>query len=269
MRHAEGNDWWPLIWTSIEKDADFGRALVEAVCYQARPANKLKDDDAAEFYLWLVKMFPLAEDPELPTGHAFAVTPRMEITKFKDSILHDLKQRGTPESLGALEKISAASQELDEKLHWILIEARNNVRRHTWKPLTPAALLALLKQEHPSKPLGFWQRVHRWLKALRWASVPAALTLAGLGEYLIGILLLIGAVVPFTIQIHEWPGFGKRRWRVELVKVLWFALVIAMLLFFATVFYKMKGSRPWSNLLPTPAETAQPQQVPGKTKAQP
>lgn len=256
MRHGEGNDWWRLIWTSIEKDADFGRAVVQAVSDQARPANKLREDDVAEFYLWLVKMFPIDEDPVLPTGHAFAVTPRMEITKFRDSILHDLKQRGTPESVVALEKIARASPELDEKLHWILIEAKSNVRRHSWKPLTPAAFLSLLKESGPSKQpiLGFWQRVHRWLQALKWAFVPAALAMAGLGEYLIGILLLVGAFVPFTIQIYEWPGFGKRRWQVRLVKVLWFASVTIMLLFFATVFYKMKGSRPWSNLLPAPAE---------------
>jgi hypothetical protein len=63
--------------------------------------------------------------------------------------LSDLKQRGTPESLAALEKISAESSEHEKKLHWILIEAKENVRRHTWKPMTPAAFLDLLKQQTP------------------------------------------------------------------------------------------------------------------------
>jgi hypothetical protein len=260
MRHAEGNDWWPFVWNAIKKDAVFGRTLIERVCDQARPASRFSDDDATEFFFWLVKAFPPDEDPELPTGHAFAVTPRMEITTFRDSFLHELKQRGTSESLSALEKIAAASSQLEKKLHWILIEARNNVRRHTWQPLTPAALLALLKKPHPLKKqtVTFWKRVHQWLQKLKWAFVPAAIIMAGLGEYAIGIALSIGAVVPFTLQICEWPGFGERKWLVRVVKALWLVGVAAMLIFFVTVFYKMKASKPWSNLLPTSQQNVEP-----------
>lgn len=153
MRHGEGDDWWPFVWKAIEKDTEFGRALVESVCYQTRPASKLKESEAAEFYLWLVKAFPPSEDPELPMGHAFVVGTRMEITTWRNSFLDDLKQRGTPESLIALEKIAAESPELEKRLHWILIEARENVRRHTWQPPTPVTLLNLLKQKVPETKL--------------------------------------------------------------------------------------------------------------------
>jgi hypothetical protein len=153
MRHGEGEDWWSFVWKAIEKDDDFGRAVVESICFQTRPAAKLKEDDAAEFYLWLVKVFPPSEDPEIPMGHAYAVSTRMEITSWRNSIPSDLKQRGTPESLVALEKIAAESSELEKQLHWILIEARENVRRHTWQPPTPIALLTLLKQNTPETNL--------------------------------------------------------------------------------------------------------------------
>lgn len=86
-------------------------------------------------------------------GHAFAVSPRMEITTLRNSFLDDLKQRGTPEALIALEKIAAESPELEDRLHWILIEARENVRRHTWRPPTPATLLNSLKQNIPETKL--------------------------------------------------------------------------------------------------------------------
>ncbi len=149
MRHAPGAaKWWRFVWQVVEKDLDFGRAFVESVCSQTRTANKLNEGEAAEFYLWLVKAFPFAEDPPLPTGGmAYAVSPRMQVTDFRDSILSDLKQRGTPESLGALERIAAASPELANRLHWTLIEAKENVRRHTWQPLIPAELLASLNRE--------------------------------------------------------------------------------------------------------------------------
>ncbi len=148
MRHGRGADWWIFVWKAVEKNADFGRTFVESVCFQTRPANKLNENEAAEFYLWLTEVFPLSEDPEIPMGHAYAVGTRMEITTFRDSILGDLKQRGTPESLAALERIAAASPELEKRLHWTLIETRENVSRHTWKPSTPAELLALLKQQN-------------------------------------------------------------------------------------------------------------------------
>jgi len=147
IRHAEGNEWWPFVWSAIEKDPDFGRTLVESVCFQTRPASKLNETEAAEFYLWLVKTFPTSEDPELPRGAAFGVSPRMEITTWRNSFLDDLKQRGTPASLLALEDIAARSPEIDKRLHWILIEARENVRRHTWQPHTPSAFLSLLKEK--------------------------------------------------------------------------------------------------------------------------
>jgi hypothetical protein len=146
MRTSEDGSWWSFVWKAIEKDADFGLTLIESVCSQTSPASKLNESEAAEFYLWLVKTFPPSEDPELPMGVAFHVTTRMEITKWRNSFLEDLKQRGTPESLIALEKIAAASHELEQRLHWILIEAGENVRRHTWQPPTPSTLLNLLKQ---------------------------------------------------------------------------------------------------------------------------
>jgi len=147
MRHGEGDDWWSFVWAAIKKDDDFGSRLVESVPFQTRPAKKLKEDEVLEFYLWLARMFPQSEDPDVPMGVAFGVSTRMEITTWRDSFLSDLKQRGTPESLAALEQIAAESPELEKQLHWILIEARENVRRHSWRPLTPTTLLNLLKQK--------------------------------------------------------------------------------------------------------------------------
>ena len=250
ISHAE-TDWWRIIWTAINKDTEFGRALVQSVCHQTRPANKLSEKDSADFYLWLVNAFPLAEDPETPTGQVFSVTNRMEITNWRDSFLHDLKQRGTPESLEALERIAAASPELGKRLHWILIEARQNVRRHTWKPLTPSAFLSLLKEASPQMSPSFWQRLREWLmKHPGWAFVGAATIMAGLGEYAIGIALLPAALVAFAVHIYEWPGLIQRKWVTRIVRIIWLLGVVVLLGFFGTVFYRMKGSKSWSNLLP-------------------
>lgn len=147
VQYGEGENWWSFVWKVIEKNADFGRTLVEAVCFRTRLSNKLNENETAEFYLWMIENFPLDEDPEIPMGQSYAVSTRMEITTFRDSIIGDLKQRGTPESLAALERIATASPELEKRLHWTLLEARENVRRHTWKPPTPVELLDFLKRK--------------------------------------------------------------------------------------------------------------------------
>ena len=124
IRHAAETDWWSVVWKAIQKDTDFGRSLVESVAAGNHPAGKLKETEIVDFYLWLVNVFPPSEDPQPPAGQAYAVTTRMEITRFRNSFLSNLKQRGTPASLEALEKIAATSPELAKQLHWALIEAR-------------------------------------------------------------------------------------------------------------------------------------------------
>jgi len=162
MQYGKGDGWWPFVWEAIKRDSAFGQILVESVCSRTNLTGSLKEDEASEFYLWLVKVFPPADDPKLPTGHAFAVTTRMEITKFRNSFLNDLKKRGTPESLAALEKIAATSPELEKQLHWTLIEARQNVRRHTWRPQTPSTLLTLLKKSRTQKLKPFQTTVQKF-----------------------------------------------------------------------------------------------------------
>lgn len=103
----------------------------------------------------------------------------------------------------------------------------------------------------PSNPQGFRNRAYSWLKRYAgWAFVGAAIGMAGLGEYAVGMALLIVAFFAFAIQIFEWTGHFKRKWMLGLVKAVWFLSVAGMLVFFVAVFHKMKQSKPWSNLLP-------------------
>lgn len=131
---------------------------------------------------------------------------------------------------------------------------------------------ALRSGDALSAPPPFQKRVYLWLKKYAgWAFVGAATVMASLGEYAVGIALLLLAFVAFAIQIYEWSGHVQRRWLLGLVKGVWLLGVVGMLLFFGAVFYKMKASKPWSNLLahneedvgktgplPSPAGSASP-----------
>jgi hypothetical protein len=121
----------------------------------------------------------------------------------------------------------------------------------------------------PQPPPFFRKRVHSWFHRLAgWGFVGASIGTAGLGEYAVALGLLILAFVAFAIQIHAWSGHIQRRWLVGLVKGVWCLGVIGMLLFFGAVFYKMKASKPWSNLLArNEAEPSQSQPTPARPVA--
>lgn len=113
----------------------------------------------------------------------------------------------------------------------------------------PAESAASGQSSPPPAPI-FRKRVHSWFQRYAgWAFVGASIGMASIAEYAVAIVLLVVAFVPFAIQIHEWSGHIQRRWLLGIVKGIWCVGVIGMLLFFGVAFYKMKASKPWSNLL--------------------
>ena len=135
-----------------------------------------------------------------------------------------------------------------------------------WSPLRPAYdVFKPISDQNPKIPP--FQQVRNWLKRYAgWAFIGAATVMVGLGEYAVAEALLLFALVAFAIQIHEWSSHVKRRWVIRLVKGFWLIGVALMLIFFGAVFYKMMGSKPWSNLSPSnesrlvtqPAPTSSP-----------
>ena len=61
-------------------------------------------------------------------------------------MLRYLKERGTTESVAAIERIVRELPHL-EWLRYVLLDARQNTRRRTWAPLSPTAVIAFVRQE--------------------------------------------------------------------------------------------------------------------------
>ncbi len=135
---------WGSVWAAINDDLEFGKRVVESVVsrFRRRDIGRLSEVQIGDFYIWLSKQYPHSDDPKFPMGVAHFVGTREEVAGWRDSLLSHLKERGTPESVQAIEKIVDELPGLDW-MKWTLIEAKKNTRRHTWKPLRPIEIINL------------------------------------------------------------------------------------------------------------------------------
>lgn len=136
---------WPVVWPAIRRDETFGREVSEALEYILREGKgrffeKLTEDQVADYYVWLSRRYPHAEDPVHEGAHF--VGPRESLATWRDALLTYLKGRGTVASVIAIQRIVGELPHLDWLRH-VLLEARQNTRRRTWVPFPPAAIIAL------------------------------------------------------------------------------------------------------------------------------
>ena len=133
---------WSTIWPLIEKEPSFGEKIFGEIVQESRHSlnRHLTEDQWADVYIWLSCQYPHSEDPQEEGAHC--VTPRESIGNWRDLILSFLKELGTVDACGAIQKISEARPELDF-IKWVLIQAREKTRANTWLPPQPEAILQL------------------------------------------------------------------------------------------------------------------------------
>ncbi len=149
IRRVPGS--WPRVWAAISADAAFGRELVEEMVmgdrWAASSVSGLAPDALADLFLWLVAQYPPREDPaEDDDGDLFhEITVREDIATWRDSIPGLIKERGTPDALAALRRVSEALPQM-RWLRIVAAETEDAVRGATWRPqFTPAQLLRLAR----------------------------------------------------------------------------------------------------------------------------
>jgi predicted NACHT family NTPase len=143
---------WSFIWQLIQQDSLFGREVLELAVsrYLHGIQLNLSETQLADLYVWLVRQYPHDEDPDHSNEElAYNVTARDNIARTRDSVLSQLKEQGT---LQACAEIQRLIQELPD-ITWLrktLIDAQASMRRKTWKPLQPEALLQLVANQNLS-----------------------------------------------------------------------------------------------------------------------
>jgi predicted NACHT family NTPase len=137
---------WQFIWSLIQQDSAFGREIIEysGSHYLYDTQFKLNETQLADLYLWLVHQYPYNEDSCHNNETGFQpVSSREGIGRMRDSVLSQLREKGT---LQACTEIQRLSQQLPE-ITWLgktLIYAQANMRRKTWQSPKPEQILQLV-----------------------------------------------------------------------------------------------------------------------------
>lgn len=136
---------WPMVWPAIQRDPEFGGALVDSIANEAhhsgRPQKRLSERQVADLYIWLVQRYPHSEYNLRFRQEGLTSIGHVEsIAMWRDDLPKELQGRGTVEACRQIERIAAEFPEL-EFLKWTLYQARAEMRRRTWTAPEPQQVL--------------------------------------------------------------------------------------------------------------------------------
>lgn len=140
---------WSFIWSLIQQDLSFGCQVIELAASRSSQGIELdiSEEQLADFYIWLVHQYPYEEDPDYSNDvMAHCVTNRECIAGLRNSVLFQLKERGTLQSCTEIQRLI---QELPD-ITWLgktLIVAKANMRRKTWQPPLPKDILQIVDSQ--------------------------------------------------------------------------------------------------------------------------
>lgn len=166
LENAEPNSW-SKVWSVIQQDPNFGREIFELETYSSSQGINLNmtEEQMADLYIWLVQQYPENENykPQSDSGEEgmnkptyvvdngqtltefldqYRVNNRQRIVGFRNRILTQLKEEGTPQACAEIQRIAQAFPE-ETELKWMLRKAQSIRRRKTWTPPKPDQILQL------------------------------------------------------------------------------------------------------------------------------
>lgn len=141
---------WSTVWPAMQQDRLFGREVIETIAQSsdrlAQSAGGLTEAQLADLYIWLEHEYPHAEDPQHEGEITYSIGPREKVAMWRDSVLRQLQQRGTPRACEEIRRIAAEFPNLNW-LKWTLLEAQNITRRMTWIAPSPRDIILLTRDQ--------------------------------------------------------------------------------------------------------------------------
>ena len=140
---------WTCVWPLIQRPARIGREILISLAGSREGnasivAGQLDEHRVAQFFVRMVRMFPFDDDPTLEGARW--VGPIDEARDLRDGLLRVLRDKGTWESVGAIQWISRQMPELD----WLSRTAQvatHNVLLKTWLPPRSSDFLELARDQ--------------------------------------------------------------------------------------------------------------------------
>jgi len=135
---------WNVVWDALSRDAEFGEMILQRIVHQPDKQDQIRrqldEEQLATFYIWIVKCYPHKEDPSLD-GH---IDFRRAVAMWRDSLLTELKNRGTTVACEAIERIMVDLPHLNW-VKWVLHDAQRLTRQLTWSPLSVEDIRRLIE----------------------------------------------------------------------------------------------------------------------------
>lgn len=146
VAYSANGAWWNIIWNVIKSDEEIGRSIIEASAgyYDsrnlARLGSQISEKETADLYLWTAERYPHNEDPSLNGW----VSPRHNVSDWRDGLIIQLAERGTTEALEQLDRIRDIYPNLYrlKRLRKNLVET---LYKKTWYPPQVSDVMALLE----------------------------------------------------------------------------------------------------------------------------
>lgn len=144
MIYGEQGDW-PRVWNLIKKNAGFGKDLIQGFGhdYGHSPAGIMKtllEADVSALWEWMLAQYPVAEDPDRSRGGD--VTTRYAMANLRDSLISHLANVGTTTACNELQRLIDKYPQFDWFRRMLLL-GQEQVRRLTWKPVSPGNFFQL------------------------------------------------------------------------------------------------------------------------------
>ena len=143
---------WQSVWPMIQCDVSFGRELLESASFGYPHGIRLNltEVQLADLYVWLVQQYPYDADVDDSRDKMDrSVSNRDRLIRLRDTVLSQLKETGTNQACIEIQRIASIFPTFD----WLkktLLAAQINMRRKTWQPMEPEAMLQLIKSQRPS-----------------------------------------------------------------------------------------------------------------------
>ena len=125
---------WPTLSELMQSDPEFMKEVFLSANHPYdRRAPDLTEAQLADLYTWLHEQFPASDDPQFEDAHF--VGPRESLARWRESILENLKQRGTKAAVAAVARIADTHPD-QPWLQYAVIDAQRAYRDESWEPLT-------------------------------------------------------------------------------------------------------------------------------------
>ena len=141
-----GEKGWEIIQKILDNEPDFGCKVIAEVArghdHAGNIVRSLSERSVADLYVWLAEKFPHSEDPEMDGAHF--VGPRESIAHFRDALMNGLREKGTPEAVTAIRRITKQLPNL-ASIKFNALQARQTAMQKSWSGNSPKEILNLIR----------------------------------------------------------------------------------------------------------------------------